>query len=247
MSSAITVFPYGIGDYGITSFADSYQVILYTLLSEALIAFGAVVYLQSVARAVLVAQPALVVVQGEPGLALGFPGGGLHIGFITGAIHKSSLPCLAQPIPSQPFLNLPNRAGPHHTEPRPAEPCRTAPNRIVPNLAAPRLAPPYPALQLVARWRAVVPCHARPSPAVPNRTVASRILPGLAVPHRVLPRRVSSCPEKEISLPTCLVVALAEGRTRVWADRQANACNRNRKSGFTSFSTDSISHPRTFV
>ena len=46
----------------------------------------------------------------------------------------------------------------------------------------------------------------------------------------------------EISLPTCFVVALAEGRTRVWADRQANACNRNRKCGFTSFSTPIVSH-----
>ena len=223
-----------------TPFADGYQVILYALLSEALVAFGAVVYLQGVARAVFVTQPALVAVQGDPGVTFGFPLGRTHVAFIGGLVHRvlcwaGSLPCLAMSNPANSCLaasrltlsgHISNGlTQPHRTMSRRAQPC------VTPKLVAARQRCSLPYLAAPRQDR---PDHAKPRRAQPRLATSLHTIPDRAGPRLAL--------EKEISLPTCFVVALAEGRTRVWADRQANACNRNRKCGFTSFSTPIVSH-----
>ena len=188
-----------------TAFANGYQVILYTLLSEALIAFGAVVYLQGVARAVLITQPALVAVQGEPGLAFGFPGGGLHVGFITGAVHRvlrwAGIPA------------VPNLARPRHSSS---------------GLATPSQAPPVHATfshtpSYLAIGRPLAGGGSLPGLAGPNPT-----LPCHASPRQTRPCQTSPCPEKEINLPACLV-ALAEGCGP--GDRRAGQCLRPYRPG----------------
>ena len=189
-----------------TPFADGYQVILYALLSEALVAFGAVVYLQGVARAVFVTQPALVAVQGEPGLAFGFPGGRAHIAFIGGLVHR--VLCwagiLAVPCLTSRRYGVPGHAVPYPalTGPRPTTPCPAPLRLATPNPAEPRFA-----LQLVAAVRRCIPalphltqpCQTSPSRALPCHTrprlaVSSRTLPGPTPPYRALPwKKKSAC------------------------------------------------------
>ena len=185
-----------------TTFADSNQVILYTLLSETLVAFGAVVYLQRVARAVLVTQPALMAVQGEPGVTFGFPGGGLHVGFITGAVHR--VLCWAG-IPA-----LPNLTGVYHIRSGLTTSRRAASRPTMSSLAMPYRDLAYLALQLVAAVRRCIPAlpyrtrpnHALSRPASPslarprhsssslamtNQTTPYQALPSPTVPHRAVP------------------------------------------------------------
>ena len=156
---------------------DGYQVILYTLLSETLVAFGAVVYLQRVARAVLVTQPALVAVQGEPGFALGFPLRRTHVGFIAGAVHR--VLCWAG-IPA-----LPNLTGVYHIRSRLTTSRRAASRPTMSSLAMPYRDLAYLALQLVAAVRRCIP-------ALPYRTRPNHALSRPASPSLARPRHSSS-------------------------------------------------------
>jgi hypothetical protein len=180
----------------VTAFANSYQVILYTLLSEALIAIGAVVDLQRIARAIFVTKAAFMAVQHKAGFTLGFPRGGTDVAFISGAVHKASLPSHAVP-----GLVPPGRAEKSHA---------------IPDWALPGLA-----LWIGPRCPGVVPCRALPisRPAHTSRVLSSRAPQSLS-----LPCSASSCLERNAK--ACLSVGssqLAEGCAGSSTDKQAFA------------------------
>lgn len=191
-----------------TASANGYQVILYTLLSEAFVAIRAVVDLERVTRAILITQAAFMAVYRKAGVTLGFPSGRSHVAFIVAFVHRvlncaGSLPCQARPRQARPV-----RAAPRPTAPRP-----THPNQAKLNLAP---------------FRHALPCNWSPvsgGGSLPCQTPPRRASPDLARPHRAVPYRTAPCPEtkKSACLPAHMV-ALAEGRAREMADRQANAC-----------------------
>ena len=200
-SLAIAVLAYGVGDEVMAAFTDSYQVMLYTLLSEALVAIGAVMHLQWVARAVLITQAALVAVQRKAGVALGLPGSGGDVLLVSRALHRFLCPAgvLAKPCLVLPSPIAPEQAGPCPAKPRLTEPCR--------------------ALQLVAaarRW-----FLAMPRLAPPRRTASRPAMPYQAIANLAKPRRASQETQKPTCLPTSHLLKVASVST----DKQAFTCD----------------------
>lgn len=214
-----------------TASAYSYQVILYTLLSQAFVAIRAVVDLERVTRAILITQAAFMAVYRKAGVALGFPGGRSHIAFIVAFVHRTlicagSLPSLARTRPAPPI----------HTSPRLTGPC----------LVSTRLAPPIQAVpRLALNWSPVsgggsLPGHALASHAVPRRTPPRRTQSRLDMPHPAAPGLALKQRNQPAYLPTWSLL-LKDAPAKWQIDRPMPA---NMKiAGRTSFSTASISHP----
>lgn len=79
---------------------------LYAFIGYPPVTGWTVMHLETVARPVLIAHPALVAVDGKPGFALGRPFGRPHVTFIVAASHWSSI------VNSPPHLSAPNRTPP---------------------------------------------------------------------------------------------------------------------------------------